>query len=77
MGGRANVEGDGPMNQFLRKYYKPLYLLSTGGVTLGILQGIEGINFANIWTTVLTQIFSALIAIFFGGSDAISSLLGA
>ncbi len=43
-------------------------LLTTGGVTLGILQGLDMVNFSWVFTQFLTQVLSAIVVILFGGS---------
>lgn len=47
---------------------KKLYLLSCGGVTLGILQGFEMVNFASLFTSFLATLLSALVSFLLGGS---------
>lgn len=44
-----------------------LVALSTGGVTLGILQSFSLINFAEIFTSFLTQWLSIFVTALFGG----------
>lgn len=51
---------------FSRRLRYTVYALSTGGITLGVVQGVSGIAFSDIWTNFLTQIFSVLIALIFG-----------
>jgi hypothetical protein len=50
-----------------QKAYKWCVVMSTGGVTLGILQGLQGVNFAQFWTNWLSQLLSVLVTILFGG----------
>ena len=48
--------------------------LSYGGITLGILQGLGGVNFASMFTQLLTMWLTALVTILLGGD--VSQLLG-
>ncbi len=48
--------------------------VSTGGITLGILQGFGLVNFAYLFTQFLTTWLAALVAALLGGSW--SSLIG-
>ena len=43
-------------------------LLATGGVTLGILQGLSMVNFSWVFTQFLTELLSAFVVILFGGN---------
>ncbi len=43
-------------------------LLATGGVTLGILQGFQMVNFSWVFTQFFSQLLSALVVILFGGN---------
>ncbi len=46
---------------------KKCLLLSTGGVTLGILQGLELVNFASLIASLLASWLSMLVTLLLGG----------
>jgi hypothetical protein len=52
---------------------KWMLTLSSGGVTLGILQGLSLVSFADLFTTLLSTWLSALVAILLGGSSTLLS----
>ncbi len=56
--------------KYLYRHYRTLYALSTGGITLGFLQAVEGIRFSDIWAQIIAQFLSLLVALFFGGTTA-------
>ncbi len=43
-------------------------LLATGGVTLGILQGLSMVNFSWVFTQFFSELLSALVVILLGGN---------
>jgi uncharacterized integral membrane protein len=51
----------------MRRHAYLLYGLSTGSISLGILQALGGINFNQLWYNFLTTLLSALVALLFGG----------
>ena len=57
------------------RYRRWCIALSTGGITLGILQGLSLVNFAYLFTQLLATWLAALVAILLGGSvsDAINT----
>lgn len=55
----------------LRRYQKLCCALSTGGMTLGILQGLELVNYSNVLATFLANFLSLLVSILFGGAAAL------
>ena len=56
------------------RYRKWCVALSTGGITLGVIQGFSLVNFAYLFTQFLTTVLSALVALLLGGSW--TSLIG-
>jgi hypothetical protein len=48
---------------------KKLSPLVCGGMTLGILQGFEMVNFADVITSLLVQWLSAIVSILLGGTN--------
>jgi hypothetical protein len=56
------------------RYQKWCVAISTGGITLGILQGFSLVNFAYLFTQFLTTWLAGLVALLLGGSW--SSLIG-
>jgi hypothetical protein len=42
--------------------------LSTGGITLGILQGFALIDWATFWASWLSNFFATIVTLLFGGS---------
>lgn len=50
------------------RYRKWCIALSTGGITLGILQGFSLVNFAYLFTQLLATWLAALVAVLLGGS---------
>jgi hypothetical protein len=54
----------------MRRYLYVIHGLSTGGISLGILQALGGIDYNGLWsgflTTVLTVLVQLLVVVFFG-----------
>jgi hypothetical protein len=48
-------------------WVRRVHLLASGAVTLGLLQGIEGVSLNQIWFQFLATWLSAIISILFGG----------
>jgi len=57
------------------RYQKWCAMLAGGGMTLGILQGFEGINWANLITQLLTIWLSAIAQVLFGGELSSSTAI--
>jgi len=55
------------MSPFRIRWHKRCVLLSCGGITLGILQGLAMVNWAQLFTQLLTQWLTALVAFLLGG----------
>jgi uncharacterized integral membrane protein len=51
----------------MRRHAYLLYGLSTGSISLGILQALGGINFNQLWYNFLTTLLTALVTLLFGG----------
>ncbi|MEW6250572.1 MAG: hypothetical protein AB1716_07980 [Planctomycetota bacterium] len=52
-------------------------LLATGGVTLGVLQGLEMVNFAWLFAEFLIRLLSTIVVALLGGSvDSLTGLGG-
>ncbi len=49
-----------------------LYGVAGGGITLGIFQAFQDIRFGDLIAAILSQFFSALVALFFGGADLLA-----
>ncbi len=49
------------------RYQKWCVALSSGGITLGIIQGLGMVSWAQLFTQFLTTWLSALVALLFGG----------
>ncbi len=56
----------------LHRIQRILYGMAGGGITLGILQAFQDIRFGDIIAAILTQFFSALVVLLFGGADLIT-----
>jgi len=41
--------------------------LSSGGIALGILQGLDMVNFANFWTNILITWLTIIVTFLLGG----------
>jgi hypothetical protein len=50
----------------MQRYWKLLAPISCGGVTLGWLSAAGMLNFSNIWTDLLSFLFSAIITALVG-----------
>ena len=60
-------------------WMRKLRPLACGGVTLGVLQAIQGIDFNSIWYSFLYQLLSTLVGVFvtlFTGGE-VSDVVGA
>ena len=55
------------MRPIWMRLQKKCLLLSTGGVTLGILQGLELVNFASLIASLLASWLSMLVTLLLGG----------
>ena len=55
------------MRTWLR-YQKWCVRLSYGGLALGILQGLQMVDWASFWTSLLSVWLSALISLLLGGN---------
>ena len=56
------------------RYQKWCVALSTGGITLGIFQGLSLVNFANVFTSFLATWLAALVSLLLGGDPTQSVL---
>jgi hypothetical protein len=52
---------------FMQRWMMKVRLLACGGVTLGILQAIDAIDFNQIWFNFLYVILNALVTLLLGG----------
>lgn len=52
------------------RWQRRLVALSTGGMTLGILGGFEMVNFAQLFTQLLSQWLSLLVALLLGADPS-------
>jgi hypothetical protein len=43
-----------------------LRALSTGAITLGVLQGFQLLNFSTVFTNFITSVLNALVQLLFG-----------
>ncbi len=50
------------------RWQRRIAVLATGGVTLGILEGLSMVNFAYLFTNFLSQFLGALVTLLLGGS---------
>jgi len=50
------------------RYRKLCVALSCGGITLGIFQGLQLVNFAQLFTNFLSLLLSVLVSALFGGN---------
>jgi hypothetical protein len=50
------------------KYSRKLYPLACGGITLGILQGLDAVNFNSILYQIVYVFLNSLIALLLGGN---------
>jgi hypothetical protein len=51
----------------MQRWMTKVRLLACGGVTLGILQAIEAIDFNQIWFNLLYVILNTLVSLLLGG----------
>ena len=51
----------------MQRWMTKVRLLACGGVTLGILQAIEGIDLNQIWFNLLYVILNTLVSLLLGG----------
>ena len=58
------------------KIARKLYPLACGGVTLGVLQSLDAINFNSIWYQIVYTFINALVALLLGGSEATENASG-
>ncbi len=56
------------------KLKKWCVIVSRGGLTLGLLQGLGMVNFASLFTNVLITVLQILVTLLLGGD--VSQLLG-
>ena len=50
----------------MQRWTRKLHPLACGGVTLGILQGFEAVNFNQIWFQLLYTILNGLVSLLLG-----------
>lgn len=60
----------------MTRWKKRLCSLATGGVTLGILQGIYGISWNDVWFEFILTWITAIIQIFVGGDSSLLDSFG-
>jgi hypothetical protein len=60
----------------MQGWMKKLHPLACGGVTLGVLQGLEAVNFNDIWFQFLYTILNALVTLLLGGEAGSLADLG-
>jgi len=51
-------------------YWKLCVALSFGGITLGIFQGLQLVNFAQLFSNFLSMLLAALVSVLFGASPS-------
>ena len=56
----------------LQRLQRILYCMAGGGITLGIFQAFQDVRFGDLIAAILSQFFSALVALLFGGADLIA-----
>ncbi len=56
------------MRRSARRTWKLCVALSYGGITLGIFQGLQLVNFAQLFTNFLSLLLSVLVSALFGGN---------
>jgi hypothetical protein len=56
----------------MKRIQRNLYLLASGGVLFGVTQAFGMLNFADIFTQFLAQLFSALVALFVGAAVGVT-----
>lgn len=61
-----SMPGRTEMQTWQRRLYRLAPLIS-GGISLGVLQAIEGIDFNAIWFQFITLVLSTFVSLFFGG----------
>jgi hypothetical protein len=61
----------------MNRWMKKLYPLACGGVTLGILQGLQAVDFNQIWYQLLYTILNALVTLLLGGEAGSLTEVGA
>lgn len=56
----------------MKRLERNLCLLARGGIVFGVAQAFGMLNFADILTQFLAQLFSAIVALFFGAAVGVS-----
>ena len=56
----------------LHRLERILYGMAGGGITLGLFQAFQDIRFGDLIAAILSQFFSALVALLFGGADLLA-----
>ena len=54
----------------MNRWKKRLCMLATGGMTLGILQGVYGISWNDVWFEFLLTWISVIIQVLVGGDTS-------
>ncbi len=57
----------------LQRLQRILYGMAGGGITLGLFQAFHDIRFGDLIAAILSQFFSALAVLFFGGADLLAA----
>ncbi len=58
----------------MKRIRRNLCLVSHGGVLFGVAQAFGMLNFADILTQFLAQLFSAIVALFVGGAVGVGQM---
>ena len=56
----------------LHRLQNILYGMAGGGITLGFFQAFQDIRFGDLIAAILSQLLSALVALFLGGADLLA-----
>lgn len=64
--GRKTVKGNGIEARIIG-WQRRLYVLASGGITLGLINAWTTVDFGQIITNFLSRLFSVLVALLLGG----------
>jgi hypothetical protein len=57
----------------MQRYRNLVRDLSSGAITLGVLQAFGMLNWAEVFTNFLAMLFSVIAALLFGGAGALTT----
>jgi hypothetical protein len=64
------AKGDARMRGQAKRYWKLCVALSCGGMTLGVFQGLQLVNFAQLFSNFLSMLLAVLVSVLFGANPS-------